>query len=155
MPEGNLVTNPGFEKTGSGVEIARGWIKNQWGGGHGGFTVRLDRTNSHTGDRSLVVSTNAADVHPGARTTLTAALVPGKYELRFWASSDVGKSADACAYFNGRQVLSASVGGDWKQFKTTVEVEEKKQRAPLRLYTTTQNVRVWFDDVEVEAVRAP
>jgi formylglycine-generating enzyme required for sulfatase activity len=141
LPEGKLVPNGDFEKPGTAPEIAEGWMKNQWGSAQGAFSVRLDRVNPHGGERSLVVRTLTEGVHPGARTTLTSALVPGRYELRFWACAAVGKSADVCAHFAGRDVISATVGEDWKQFKTTVEIKQKKARASLRLYTTTSKVR--------------
>jgi hypothetical protein len=156
LPKGNLVPNGGFEKVDAATRFAEDWKKQQWGGGKGSFSVRLDRVNSHAGDRSLVARTLADDVHPGAWTTLTSALVPGTYEIRFWGCAAVGKSADVCAHLAGRVVMSATVGEEWKQFKKRIEIKEKKARPSLRLYTTTAGgVRVWFDDVEVEAVAAP
>ena len=92
-------------------------------------------------------------MHPGAETTLVPALHPGKYELRFWASADVDKTADVRAHLAGRDVISAKVGEEWQKFTATVEIAEQRPRPSLRLYTTTLNVRVWFDDVEVKAVR--
>jgi hypothetical protein len=149
-PGPNLVGNGGFEEAGSSGEIARGWRRGQWGPKKGGFTARADRTNSHGGGRSLVLRPNAEGIHPGASTTLTSGFDPGKYEIRFWASADVGKTADIRAHLAGRDVLSESVGEDWKEFTATVEITGKKPRPSLRLYTTTK-VRVWFDDVVVRA----
>lgn len=57
------------------------------------------------------------------------------------------------AHLAGRDVISAKVGGEWMEFTATVEIAEERPRPSLRLYTTTLNVRVWFDDVEVKAVR--
>ncbi|MHC5058393.1 MAG: PA14 domain-containing protein [Planctomycetota bacterium] len=155
LPKGNLVKNGDFEKSGTAPEVAQGWTKHRWGSAQGAYSVRHDRVNSHGGDRSLLVRTLTEGVHPGARTTLTSVLVPGKYELRFWACAAVGESADVCAHLAGRDVMSATVGEDWKQFKKTVEIRQKKVRASLRLYTTTPKVRAWFDDVEVRAFAGP
>jgi hypothetical protein len=153
-PAANLVANGGFEEAGSTGEIARGWRRGQWGPKKGGFTARADRTNSHGGGRSLVLRPNADGIHPGASTTLTSTLDPGKYEIRFWASADVGKSAEVRAHLAGRDVLTESVGEDWKEFTATVDITGKKPRPSLRLYTTTK-VRVWFDDVAVRAQAGP
>ena len=31
----------------------------------------------------------------------------------------------------------------------TVKIEKRAVRAPIKLYTTTANVKVWFDDVSL------
>ncbi len=151
----NLVANGGFEEKGSRGELARGWRKGQWGPKKAAFTARLDRTNSRDGERSLLVRAGAAGIHPGAETTLTSALEPGKYEVRFWASADVGKAAEVRALLAGGEALSDSVGEDWKELTAAVEITAKTPRPVLRLYSITPDVRVWFDDVAVRARAGP
>ena len=85
---------------------------------------------------------------PGA--ALAAALEPGRYELRFWASADVGKTAQVHANLAGKDLGPFTVDEDWKQIVRAIEVDERKPGAVLRLWTSTPRVRVWFDDVSLE-----
>ncbi|MHC4502467.1 MAG: hypothetical protein ACYTFI_04100, partial [Planctomycetota bacterium] len=145
----NLVENGGFEKAGKTTEVGEGWTKGQWGTGRGRYSVRLDRTNSHAGDHALVARTYADAVHPGAQTMLGSDLAPGRYEVRFWACADVGKTADVRVQLAGHDLPPATAGEDWVRIKMTASIGEKEKRRGLRLYVTTPKVRVWFDDVEL------
>lgn len=146
---GNLVVNGGFERRGTRAEVAEGWTKDQWGSARGKYSVRHDRSNPRTGDMALVARASADEVHPGARAAFGSPLEPGTYAFRFWACTDVGKKAEVRGHFAGQDLPPADVGEEWVQIKMTVGIEEKQKRPELRFFTTTRNVRVWFDDVEV------
>ena len=88
---------------------------------------------------------------PGAFTSVT--LPPGTYEVRYWACADVGETANIRAHLGGRDLDEKTVSDDWKQFTQTVEIKERLVKASLRLMLLTFRRRVWFDDMEVEAVR--
>ncbi len=49
----------------------------------------------------------------------------------------------------GQDLPPATAGEDWLQIRMTASIGEKEKRRGLRLYVTTQRVRVWFDDVEL------
>jgi len=146
-PAGNLVKNGGFEELGED-HFARGWKVHQAGAAGAGGSARIDQGNSHGGDRALLVR-SAPGGQIGAFTTLN--LVPATYELRFWACADVGKTAQVCAHLAGRDLPAQQVGEDWRQIVFTVEITEKKLAASLRLWGSTGGVKIWFDDVELEA----
>jgi len=152
-PEGNLVANGSFEEQDQDGRFAARWTAHQWGPANAAHIVRIDRGNARTGDKALLVQAQADGALPGAFTTLTASLPPAKYQVRFWACADVGKSATVQANLAGRDAGSATVGEDWKQVSFTVELTEKKIGANLRIWSSTPRVRVWFDDVEVEAAK--
>ena len=90
---------------------------------------------------------------PGASTTLR--LEPGTYEVTYWACAAVGQTATVGARFGERELAGESVGDKWKQLKVTVMVEKKNLNAGLGLWTSTPNVRVWFDDVSIRFVKGP
>ena len=144
-----LDQNGGFEKTGKTGEVGEGWTKGQWGSGRGRYSVRLDRTNSHAGEHALVARTYADGVHPGVQQMLGSDLQPGRYEVRFWACADVGKTADVRVQLAGQDLPPATAGEDWAQIRMAASIGEKEKRRGLRLYVTTPKVRVWFDDVEL------
>lgn len=78
-------------------------------------------------------------------------LAPAVYELRFWACADVGKLAEVRAHLAGKDLAPQTVGEEWKQFVFQVEIGQKKLGTSLRLWTSTSGIKVWFDDVELEA----
>jgi len=147
---GRLVPNGGFEEVLDATRFANSWTAHQWGAAGVQYSVRLDRSNTHSGERSLVVQAAGEGALPGAFTTLAAALEPGRYELRFWASADVGKTAQVHANLAGKDLGPFTVDEDWKQIVRAIEVDERKPGAVLRLWTSTPRVRVWFDDVSLE-----
>jgi hypothetical protein len=57
------------------------------------------------------------------------------------------------AHVAGVDVPERTVGEDWTLVKHTVVVREKKLGASFRIFTSTGNVRVWFDDVELKQVK--
>jgi hypothetical protein len=141
-----LVKNGGFEEKGP-RGFAAGWSKAQWGARGAGSSVRLDMSNPRTGEGALVVRGLAEGAKPGASTTLR--LEPGAYELRYWASADVGTTATVGARFAGGDLPGHEVADKWTQFTETVTVEKKNLNSELGLWTSTVNVKVWFDDVEL------
>ena len=150
MPEGNQVKNGGFEKARPGSKLADSWLPEQWGGRGKRYSVRRDKTNPHEGKYAIMLRAASEGAKPGAYTNLT--LVPGKWELRYWACSDVAQTAVVQASLAGKELRERRVSEEWQQFKHTVIIEKKRSKAKLRLWTTTTGVRVYFDDVEVEAI---
>jgi hypothetical protein len=152
LPKGNRILNGGFEILDRRTSFARGWNQYNWGRKSARGSVRVDRVNAHGGEQSVVVRAIGEGAKPGAFTSI--ALVPAKYELRYWATADVaeGETAEVRADVAGEALPADRVGPDWTQFKHTVSLQEKKAGANVRLWVETPRVRVWFDDVELEAV---
>jgi hypothetical protein len=150
-PEGNLITNGGFEERDENTRFAARWTKGQWGDRGAKYSVRLDRSNPKAGDAAISLRGLDAGAQAGVSTTLK--LVPATYEIRFWACASIGKTSDVVATLAGRDLPSVSVGDEYKQFKTKIEITKKELRAALRIRLTTPSGRVWIDDVEVEAVQ--
>jgi hypothetical protein len=136
----DLVKNGGFEEKGA-RGFASEWKKEQWGSRGAGSSVRLDRSNPRTGEAALVVRGLADGSKPGAEIVLR--LDPGTYEVRYWASADVGKTATIGARFAGKELAGQSVSDRWTQFTETVTVEKKNLNSRVGLWTSTANVRVW------------
>jgi hypothetical protein len=151
-PKGNLVANGGFEKLNDTTKFALGWTSHQWGGAAAKHSCRVDRAESHGGARSLVVRGLTEGAKSGAFTSVS--LHPGPYEVRFWVSADVdeGKTAKVFCHLGGFECDAVDVGSKWTQVVHRITVDERTFAASLRLWTTAVRVRVWFDDVEVEAV---
>jgi hypothetical protein len=145
-PQEVIVKNGGFEEKGTSG-FASEWKKEQWGARGAGSSVRLDRSNPRTGDGALVVRGLADGSRPGASTVLR--LEPGTYEVRYWASADVGRTATIGVRFAGKELAGHEVPDRWTQFTETVTVEKRNLNSGLGLWTSTANVRVWFDDVEL------
>ena len=143
--------NGGFEEVAQGQRFAAHWTGHNWGPAASQFSARLDRANVHGGEAAIVVRGFGEGTRPGAFTSLT--VHPGTYELRFFAAADVGATARVGAHVAGVDVPERTVGEDWTLVKHTVVVREKKLGASLRLFTSTGNVRVWFDDVMLERVK--
>ena len=141
-----LVKNGTFEEK-SARGFASEWKKEQWGARGAGSSVRLDRSNPRTGESALVVRGLADGSKPGASTALRLDI--GTYEIRYWASADVGKTATIGVRFAGEELAGHEVPDRWTLFTETVTVEKKNLRTGLGLWTSTVNVRVWFDDVEL------
>jgi hypothetical protein len=150
-PEGNIVENAGFEDITEQTKFPKRWAPHQWGERGVQSTVRADRSNPRSGERAMVVRGFAAGGRPGFFQTMT--LPPGRYEVRYWACADIGKAAQVQAHLAGHDLGVNSVGEEYRQFTDTVDLEEKAVNASLRIWTPTPRVRVWFDDVEVEAPR--
>jgi hypothetical protein len=75
-------------------------------------------------------------------------LQPGTYEVRYWVSADVGKSADVGVSFAGKDLPARTAVDQYKQLTETVTVEKANLNSGLGFWTSTPNVRVWFDDIE-------
>ncbi|MHC4201370.1 MAG: PA14 domain-containing protein, partial [Planctomycetota bacterium] len=148
---GNQVPNGGFEEMDAETRFASRWRRGQWGTRGAQYSVRIDRSNPHAGDRALAVRNLAPGALSGAETTL--ALPPGEYELRYWACADVGATAEVHASAAGRELRTNVAGEDWKQFTQKIEIGEDLPRVGLRLWISTPGVRAWLDDVEVVPVR--
>ena len=148
---GNQIANGGFEEIDAETKFASHWRRGQWGKKGAQYSVRIDRSNPHAGDRALAVRNLAPGALPGAETTL--ALPPGEYELRYWACADVGATAEVHASAAGRELRTNIAGEEWKQFKQKFEIGEDLPRVGLRLWISTPGVRAWLDDVEVVPVR--
>jgi hypothetical protein len=146
------VANGGFEEK-DDCGFAAKWTKAQWGDRRVGSSVRLDKSNPHGGESALVVRALGDGSKPGVSTTLK--LDPGTYEASYWACAAVGKSATVGARFGGRELAAQSVTDKWKQFTVTVKVENKNLNAGLGIWTSTPNVRVWFDDVKIRMTKGP
>jgi hypothetical protein len=146
------VANGGFEEKDDRGFAAK-WTKAQWGDRRAGSSTRLDKSNPHGGENALVVRALGDGSKPGVSTTLR--LDPGTYEASYWACAAVGKSATVGAHFGGRELAGQSVTDKWKQFTVTVKVEKKNLNASLGLWTSTPNVRVWFDDVKIRMTKGP
>jgi cell division protein FtsN len=148
---GNRVRNAGFEERNDDTKFAASWSKSQWGDRGLRYSVRLDRTDPHSGTYALSARALESGARPGAQTTL--ALDPGAYEIRFWACAGFEATANVGVHLSGRDLPEIAVGDEWKQYKFTTEIEKKNRNASLRIWTSTERVRVLFDDIEVECVR--
>jgi len=145
---GNLVKNGGFEKRDEETRFATHWSKGQWGARNAKYSVRLDAANPREGgERAVVVRVLEDRTMAGAHTSLK--LDAGTYSVSYWACSDVGKSATVGAQLAGSNLLEDTVGDEWKKYSREVEVKTRTLSGSLKIYTSTKNVRVWFDDVEV------
>jgi hypothetical protein len=146
------VANGGFEEKGDRGFAAK-WTKAQWGDRRAGGSVRLDKSNPRTGESALVIRSFGDGSKPGASTTLR--LDPGTYEISYWACASVGKSATVGVRFGTRDVGEGSVADEWKRFTATVKIEKKNLNSGLGLWTSTPNIRVWFDDVAIRMTAGP
>jgi len=151
-PEGDLVTNGGFEVVADGQRLPERWNKHNWGPASSRLYARTDRVNAKGGENAIMVRGTGDGSLAGVYTSVKS-MPPAKYRLRFWVCADVGETARIHAHLAGQDLQSESVGEDWKQLTFTVEIkDEKVSNPPLRLWTSTTGVKVWFDDVEVEAI---
>lgn len=152
LPVGNLVANGGFEEKDAERKFAARWTKGQWGERGAGYSVRLDMSNPREGGQSaLVARALAAGAKAGASASLR--LDPGTYRVSYWACANVGATATVGAHFAGNDLPESSVGDEWKQFTHEAQVGAKMLNASLRVWASTLNVRVWFDDVEVVMIK--
>jgi len=147
----SLVVNGGFETVDAGTRFAARWTPHQWGAGGASASIRLDASNPHAGDRAVVVRGLGDGVEPGMWTTVT--LDAGRYVVSYWACADIEARAQVVAHLAGKDLAIQTVGEDWTRFEEVVEIEERSANATLKLRTLTPRVRVWFDDVDVKAVR--
>jgi hypothetical protein len=148
---GNRVPNAGFEERDENTKFAAKWTKGQWGDRGLKYSVRVDRTDPHSGDNALSVRGLEAGARPGAYCTLQ--LDAGTYEIRYWACAGFEETANIGVHLSGQDLPEQAVGDQWKQFKQTVEIDKKNRSAVLRFWTSTARVRVLFDDIEVEWAR--
>jgi hypothetical protein len=142
----NLAVNGGFEAVDTKTKFAESWTPNQWGNAGERYSVRLDRTNVHSGDRSVVVRGLAEGAKPGVYTTLD--LQPGKYEVSCWACADLGATVRVGGSLAGSGLTEKAVGEEWQQLMETVEVSEQQIGADLCIWAVGEG-RAWFDDVAV------
>jgi len=147
-PVGNLVRNGGFEERDEETRFAMHWSKGQWGARGAKYSVRLDASNPREGGEKAVVARALDDgAMAGARTSLK--LDAGTYRVSYWACAHVGKSATVGAQLAGSGLPEDTVGDEWTKFSREVEVKTRTPSGSLSIWTSTKNVRVWFDDVEV------
>jgi hypothetical protein len=151
-PAVDLVKNGGFEEKDPRTGFAKGWERIRVAQRNVRASVRVDGATAHGGERSVVVRLLSGEATPGVLQTLS--LEPGTYEVRYWASADVdeGGSCPVRCELAGERFGPDSAGFEWRQFRHTVFVERQERSAALKLFIEAENVRVWFDDVEV-AVR--
>jgi len=148
LPAGNLVKNGGFEERDEETRFAKHWSKGQWGTRGAKHSVRLDASNPHEGgEKAVVVRALEDGAMAGARTSLK--LEAGTYRVSYWACAHVGKSATVGAQLGGSDLPEDTVGDEWTKFSREVEVKARTLSGSLKIWTSTKNVRVWFDDVEV------
>jgi hypothetical protein len=81
-------------------------------------------------------------------------LEPGTYEVSYWAQADVGERAQTGAHLGAVDLNIQGVGEEWTQFTEQIEIKNRDAAAGLKLWVQTQNVRVWFDDVDVRLISA-
>ena len=105
-------------------------------------------SNPHEGGESALVARALVEgAKAGASTALK--LEAGVYKVSYWACAKVGQTATVGAHLAGNDLPDDSVGDEWKQFTHEVEVKKKALIGSFRIWTSTPNVRVWFDDIEV------
>jgi hypothetical protein len=151
LPEGNRIKNGGFEDRKSKTGLADGWSSCQLGKKGKKYSVRMNKTNPREGGAHCVVLRSMDEgAKPGVG--ISVKLVPASYEIRYWACADVGKSAMIQVTFGGKDLPAHDVSDEWEQFKDTVTVEKRNFKTKLLISTSTCRVRVYVDDVEVEAV---
>ena len=100
---------------------------------------------------ALVARALDAEAKVGASTALK--LDAGTYRVSYWACAKFGKTATVGAHLADNEFPEDTVGDKWKQFAHEVEIEKRVLSGSLRIWTSTLNVRVWFDDVEVVMTR--
>ncbi|MHC4250567.1 MAG: hypothetical protein ACYS9X_15680 [Planctomycetota bacterium] len=93
-----------------------------------------------------------AGAEPGVITNV-AALPAGTYVVSYWAMTDAGGRAEMHMSLGGDEAKSAAVGEEWTAVTGTVTVKKDRKGAALRIWTTTGNMQVWVDDVEVKRSR--
>ncbi|MHC4250003.1 MAG: carbohydrate binding domain-containing protein, partial [Planctomycetota bacterium] len=154
LPVGNLVANGGFEERDADRKFAARWTKGQWGKRGAKYTARIDMSNPREGGESALV---ARALEGGAKAGAAASLRldPGTYRVSYWACANVGDTATIGAHLAGTDLPENSVGDQWKQFTHEAQVGTRTLGGALRVWTSTPNVRVWFDDVEVVMLRRP
>ena len=145
----DLITNGGFERMFIATHFAHSWLPQQIGG-RGDYSVRVVRTDAHTGDRSLELRGLEAGTHPGAATTVS---VPkGAYVLKLWARTGAGTTADIRASYGDVEAAPAKAGEAWAECALNLAVPRDRRSTLLKIYTTTPDVRVLIDDVSLERI---
>lgn len=147
IPAGNLVTNGGFEV--ESEKLAQGWTGRSWGSGGKPYQIKLDRAESHSGDCAVLLRALEEGALPGVTTTVK--LERAKYVLKFWACADIEETAQVHVRVGERELTAVTAEEDWKEFTHKIEIEEREPRASLRIWTDTAGVKVWLDDVSLEA----
>ena len=89
---------------------------------------------------------------PGVITNM-AGLPAGTYVVSYWAMADAGGKAEMHMGLGGDEAKSAVIADEWTAVTGTVTVKEDRKGASLCIWTTTGNLRVWVDDVEVKRSR--
>ncbi|MHC4249518.1 MAG: carbohydrate binding domain-containing protein [Planctomycetota bacterium] len=152
LPKGNQVMNGGFEERKSKDSLADCWTGGQWGGPGKNYSVRRSKANPREGgEYSIVLYSMTEGAKPGVSTAVK--LPPAKYVIRYWACADAEKTARIQVSFGGKDLQDHAVTDKWQQFKETVSVEKRSFQTKLQISTATNRVRVYLDDVEVEAVK--
>jgi len=159
----NVVVNGGFEEVREQTRFAAHWMAKNRGAPGSRSVQKLDRTNSHAGERSVLLWALANDAQPGAFTPLR--LQQGAYRVSYWACAEGDTPARLNGMLGERPLKTASVTAEWTRFSSTVTVGDASARgddrrtrskdieAALWFWTTGANTKVWIDDVSVAAVR--
>jgi hypothetical protein len=147
----NLIADGGFEESGPDGRSSGRWRFHNWGKDDARWNARLDRANFHSGARSLQVLASSQEAQPGAFTSFSADA--GTYEVSFWACADTDGKVGVRAHLAGTDIAPLTAGEEWKRLSVLVEVKERQANASLKLWISTQGVRVWLDDVEVRRLK--
>jgi len=150
MDKGPLIRNGDFEAVDDATKFAASWRTHLWGVDGGRYSVRLDKTNVHGGDRALCIRGYGEGGLPGAFTTVTKALDYGLFEVSFWACADIEQTATVYFQFGDQPEQNFKVDEKWKRYSGKVTLRSvKATTVVLRLWTPSTGQRVWFDDVDV------
>jgi len=149
LPEGNLVRNGSFEERDEAAKFATYWRPHNWGPPASRHTSRVAASDAHDGDVSLVLKGFGGRAKPGVFTTMP--LPPAVYEVSLWAVADAPEGAAVHVHLGGTDAPRQIVKGEWARFTFPVEITERLSNASLKLWTSTENVRVWIDDVQLVA----
>jgi hypothetical protein len=154
----NLLTNPGFENSGSG------WTLFTQGGSQAVASVTYPTTGARTGTRyaRVLVSVPAASAgenwHVQLQPQSWTAGIGATYEFKFWAKSDssanihVSVQGADYAYLTG---MSFGLTSEWTEYSLT-HVSEAAGTGAVRFHVyVAESVNVYsFDDFSVTALTA-
>ena len=135
-----------------GKRMPERWTGHDWGPASTRQYVRADQSNPHGGDYAIVVRGMSDGSLPGVYSSVKS-MPPATYRLSFWACADIDETACVHAHLAGEEMPARKVCEEYEKITFTMEVQEgKRLNPPIRLWTSTAKVKVWFDDVEVVAI---
>jgi hypothetical protein len=145
---GNLVKNGGFETDAPQGTFPLAWNKFVGGDKAVACLFRVDKITAHGGARAMLIRASGDGAEPSLITSLLS--VPkGTYTLSCWAMADIDGKARIHMSLGGEEITPVTVGEDWQQVSGTVSIAEDQKQATVRVWTTTDKLKVWFDDVVV------